>query len=95
MKAFLRILGLCLAFALPNVITIGAGCYFLSSQSHQLYQRIDQLIASHDEQYRNRIANIVRVEGRLNSEYGVIMSDTQRRIDMAIARHELIQHRKD
>ncbi|MDH4562150.1 hypothetical protein [Pseudomonas sp. BN411] len=92
MKA-LQTIGLWLALVLcPQFITLKVATWAFSTESHATYERVEQLLDQYDERQENRMANIARMEAKLNARDGEILAEVDKRISLAIQRHEQIKH---
>lgn len=87
----LALIWLCLVLG-PQFVTLRVAVWAFTSESAATYQRVDRLIESFDERQSNRMATIGQMERRLNDRDGLLLEEAQRRIDVALARHERSRH---
>ncbi|MDH4872900.1 hypothetical protein [Pseudomonas sp. BN515] len=86
---YLKIALLWLALVIcPQLITLKVATFVFSSESHSLYRRVELLIANNNEQQRNRLATISQMEARLVKYDGELLEEVDKRIALAIQRHE-------
>ncbi|MCY1224405.1 hypothetical protein D9M72_365610 [compost metagenome] len=92
----LKTIGLWLALVLcPQFITLKVATWSFSQESHATYERVEQLLAQYDERQEDRMATISQMEARLVKHDGVLLGEVDKRIALAIQRHERNKHEEE
>ncbi|MNG14581.1 hypothetical protein D3C84_983460 [compost metagenome] len=86
----LQTIGLWLALVLcPQFITLKVATWAFSQESHATYERVENLIASFDQRQQNRFKRLDVMEAKFNASEGRILDEVDKRVELAIRKHEL------